>query len=354
MQNFLRRIPKSFMLLVVLLMLVRIFLPTICLYIINKGLDEKLGTYVGRIEDFDLALYRGAYELQGLTIKKRNSDLPPFVTIQEINLSLAWRALFKKELAGDVIITNLVAQIADSKNKNQRQTGAEEDQKNWQDALGLLIPMSIESFRVRTSAVHFTNRDFKEPIPVSLEKIDLVATGIRTKAKNSESPFHLKAELQKHASLWLRGTWDLLSNPPRIDADFSLTEFRFNSVNTLLRSYIPIDITSGTLDIYGEGAMNKGRAKGYVKVFFKDGDIVAPKQKFISAKHFLIEIAVAFGNWLLKNNKTKKVSAEIPFEYNGQKLNVDGSDIFWSAVENSDGKLKPELNNSISLRSVSP
>ena len=50
--------------------------------------------------------------------------------------------------------------------------------------------------------------------------------------------------------------------------------------------------------------------------------------------------------------KTKKVAAEIPFEYDGYKLNVESTDAFWSAVKNSYDQLKPGLDHSINLESV--
>lgn len=327
----------------------RVFLPAISLYFINKTLSEKLGNYTGHIRDLDLSLYKGAYQLQGLVIKKKTGTNPPLLEVKVINLSLAWPALLRKELAGDITLSEAVLQIADSEDEQKKQLGTEEELSHWQDVFSLLIPISIESFKVHNSVISFTNQDLKVPVPVRLTNIELETTDLRTKAKDVTSPFLLTAKLQETASLWVQGTADVMSNPSRGDVDFKLTNFSLSSINTVLRQYIPLDITSGTLDLFGEAITSDGRINGYVKFFFKDGDVIAPKQKYLSTKHFFAEIVSAFGNWILKNNSSKMVASRIPFDYSKKKFNISASDTFWAAVQNSFKELKPEIENSVSL-----
>ena len=77
--------------------------------------------------EVDPRLYRGAYQLQGVTIKKRVSDLMPLLTVKNIDLSLAWRALLRKELNGDLRISGLVLHLAQSANEKKQQLGIDED-----------------------------------------------------------------------------------------------------------------------------------------------------------------------------------------------------------------------------------
>ena len=69
-------------------------------------------------------------------------------------------------------------------------------------------------------------------------------------------------------------------------------------------------------------------------------------------KHFFIEIASAFGNWLLKNNKTDMVAAHIPFSRSHGKFDIGASEAFWSAIDNKSEQLKPGLENAISLSNI--
>src|SRR5687768_14192970 len=87
------KVPKWVLSILLILLAVRAVLPSACLYYVNHALDTKLENYIGHLDDFDLNIYRGAYQLQGLEIRKRNSELPPMIKVEEIDIALAWRAL---------------------------------------------------------------------------------------------------------------------------------------------------------------------------------------------------------------------------------------------------------------------
>jgi hypothetical protein len=298
-------------------------------------LDKKLGAYEGHISDFDISLYRGAYQLQNLIIKKKGGMTPPILTVGEIDLSLAWRALLKKEISGDITIDRMNVQFIDSKDADQKQLGREEKTQTWKDVLNTLIPISIESLKVRNSSLYFANTDLKDSPPVRLENVDLSVADLRTHEKNVESPFHLSALLQNHANLIAQGRIDILANPIRGSLDYKVANFRVSTINTILRAYIPIDLTSGTLSVYGETTLKGDEATGYSNVFLKEGDVIAPSQQFLSAKHFFIEILAGLANAILKNRHTKELAAHIPFHYKDKKMDIKTSDIVWSAVKNS-------------------
>ncbi len=79
-----------------------------------------------------------------------------------------------------------------------------------------------------------------------------------------------------------------MSKSPRADIDFQVEKFNLSSVNDIL-FYIPLDITSGELSVYGEAANAGGKGTGYANIFFRDGDIILDKQRFKTLKHLLYE-----------------------------------------------------------------
>jgi hypothetical protein len=348
-----RRYKKSLLTIILVLVLLRLCLPAVALAVLNNVLDKNLGTYRGHVEDLDLSLYRGAYQLQGLEIKKIADKGPPLVFIKEIDLSLAWRALLKNEINADVTVEAAQINLADSQDKSKKQIGIEdgvqESKENWRALFKSIIPISIESLEIHNSAVSFVNRDLKVPYAVELKKIELHALNLRTHSVDQFSPFGMSAQLQKHADLKVDGQLNILSEKPEFDMNLKIENFHVNTVNEILRHYIPLDITKGDLSLYSEAVAAGGRAHGYVKVFLSDGDIIAPKQNYLGVKHFFIEIISAFGNWLLKNNKTHKVAFKLPFTYENKKIDINGSDAFWSAVENSGDALKTGFDNSVNL-----
>ncbi len=350
-----KRIPRTFFYVVLFLAALRIALPTLALHTINWALSKKLDQYEGRIEDFDLSLYRGAYQLQGLVIQKKKSDLPPLVSVKEIDLSIAWRALFRGEICSNARLDTVILRFIDNEEKKATQFGNEESKNAWQDTLELLFPLSIENLWVQNSEVQLEHLGLKKPASVRLTHFTLRVKDLRNRRnlkKDLQSPFWITASLQDSAPLNLSGRIDVLSQPYRIDADLQLTDFEINSINQLLMAYIPLDVTRGKLSMYAEAAMAHHRAKGYAKIFLNQADIISSKQKFVSLKHFIYEILSAAGNWLLKNKKTENLAAYVPLDWDGTGLHFSSSQIFWSAVENNKTPLRRGVDHSIDLKKV--
>ena len=352
MQKFkklLRSIPRSLLFIIGGLIVLRLLLPFICLQGFNWALANKGQAYTGHLEDFDLSLYRGAYQLQGLVLKKRGTDLPPFLEVKEIDLSIAWRALFHGKILIDADIDSAVVRLIDGAKKENQQYGVEEDKQVQKDFADLVFPISIERLRVTKSAVYFTNYDFKKALPVSLEDVEFRVSDLRTQGMGHLSPFVAMATLQKHAKLAAQGSMDVLSARSQVDMDAQLTEFQINTVNDILRIYIPLDITRGTLDLYSELAMSQGKGNGYVNVFLNDADIISSKQDFISIKHFLFEIIAGVGNLILRNPKDNSLAFHMPFAFTEKKFEADGSYALGSMLRNRFGNLPRGIQKNVSL-----
>lgn len=348
-----RRSVKIFVGVLVVLVAIRVLLPFIGLVTINHLLKNKLGNYTGHIEDFDLSLWRGAYQVQGFEIKKNNSNLPPLISAKEIDLSIVWASLFKKEISGDIILLEPNINLTDSTKKEEQQTGTEESKEAWQSVFETIIPIHIESLIVTNGQIQFLNYNLKDPIPVKLDKVSVSAMNLRSDESGLASPFKVTARAQDHAELYAGGKINIMVSPPQGDFDFSFENFHLNSINANLRSYIPLDVTKGDLSVYGELASRDKNAIGYVKIFYKDGDIIAPKQAYKGIKHFFIEIAAAFSNWLLKNKDSKSIALELPIEVKNGEFNISAADAFWSMVENRKDEIKPGIDKKISFSNLS-
>src|SRR6478735_2351439 len=90
---------------VILLVAVRIALPYVALKYANKTLASMHG-YYGHVEDIDIALIRGAYQLNNIYINKVDSATQAqtaFFRVETIDLSVEWRALFHGSIAGELV-----------------------------------------------------------------------------------------------------------------------------------------------------------------------------------------------------------------------------------------------------------
>lgn len=347
------KFPMWLWIIVGILVVIRIALPFIGLHVINSALASKLGEYDGRIKDFDLSLYRGAYQLQDLEIRKKNSNLEPILSAKEIDISLAWRRIFSGKISIDVDVDRLIVRIMDSDKKEKKQTGTEE--KGWQDALNTVVPISVESLKIKNSAFYFMNNDSSVPLPVQIEGIYGTAEDLQSRTRkpaDSLSPFSIEGFVQGHSKLKLMGKIDALAKLPRLDVQYSLVSFHPRTVNALLLTYLPLDLTTGEISIYGEAATSKGEVKGYINVFLKEVDVVAPDQKLISLKHLFIEAATAVANWILKSKEQKTVAAHIPFSRHAGKFDIGYGEAFASAIANRSEPLKKGFDGSISLKDI--
>jgi hypothetical protein len=80
---------------------VRIALPFVVERYVNKTLDELDG-YSGRIEDVDMNLWRGAYEIEGVQIVKTGGRVPaPFFSADQIDI-VEWSALFDGSIVAEI------------------------------------------------------------------------------------------------------------------------------------------------------------------------------------------------------------------------------------------------------------
>ena len=92
--QWLRRIPAAVLIVIGLLLVARAILPIAIQRYVNRVLarDE---TYIGHVGDVDVALIRGAYQVEDVRIDKRNGKVPvPFFTSPVVDFSIQWRALF--------------------------------------------------------------------------------------------------------------------------------------------------------------------------------------------------------------------------------------------------------------------
>ena len=92
---------------IISLIAIRVALPYILLKVVNDRLASIPG-YHGHIEDLDLALIRGAYQIQAFELDKLDSTTHAqtrFLSADNIDLSVEWKALFHGSVVGELVIT---------------------------------------------------------------------------------------------------------------------------------------------------------------------------------------------------------------------------------------------------------
>lgn len=352
--NYVLNMNKFLLAIILLLIAIRIVLPYAILHGMNYYLANKIESYQGHVADFDLSLYRGAYQVQGMKLwKKGTSPYKPLIDVGEIDLSVAWRALFKGEFLGDLRVEALKVYITDSEKAEKKQTGAEE--KDWKKVLADLFPIDFESVRIADSEVHFVNNDYRIPVDVMVDQIMLSANNLKNTDDKKEilpSSATLTARLQKNANLVAKGKFNVLRDPLAFDMNAEMKDFDLTTLNKFFLVYGPFSFARGKFSLYSEVAVKDGQIKGYAKPFFENAKMVASQEHFMSFRHGLNEFVIGTANLILRDHE-KDAATKVEFAGAMKKPDINIWGAVWTALKNGFGKPVPEkLDNEIDINSV--
>src|ERR1700722_11088031 len=99
-----KKLWTGFLILVCLLLVLRLCLAGIIRYEINRQLARMSG-YTGHIDGIGLSLWRGAYQIEDLTIEKTGGSAPvPFFKAPILDIGLQWSALFQGRIVASVVV----------------------------------------------------------------------------------------------------------------------------------------------------------------------------------------------------------------------------------------------------------
>ena len=118
-----------------------------------NGKLQTLDSYRGQIGDVDIHLWRGAYSIDAIEIRKVGASRPvPFFKTARLNLSIEWRSLFRGSLVSEAEFLAPELNLVQAKSKDDSQLGGEE---NWNARLEELFPFRFNTVRVSDGEIRF-------------------------------------------------------------------------------------------------------------------------------------------------------------------------------------------------------
>lgn len=337
-----------------LLIIFRIYLPTIVLRYVNNKL-ANLTEYYGHVEDIDIHLYRGAYvinEIQILKRDKKTKDSIPFFNSPKIDLAIEWGALFKGKLAGEIKLKKPVLNFVKGAHKGE---DVKADTADFRQLIDALMPLTVNEFEINNGEVHYIDL-YASP------KIDIYMKNINAKGSNLSNVEKSKKVLPAT----LIGTGDAYEGKFRLDVKFNAmaiqptfdltTEMRgMNLVllNDFLRAYGNFDVKKGKVGVFAEFAAKEGKFGGYVKPIMKDLDVVQWNKEEGNVPQILWESLVGFGAEVLQNQPKEQLASKIPISGTFENPDVD----IWRAaayiLKNAFIQaLKPAVDHSININKL--
>lgn len=323
---------KTLIATIALIAAARIALP----YVIEHYLDERLAAlegYTGDVADVDLALFRGAYRLEGIRIVKTDGGAPvPFFRAPAIDISLEWGALLDGRVVAEIVMErpelNVVTEGA------RRQTGEEAD---WRDAVDDMVPLTINRFVIRGGEVYYRDYTRDPQVNFRIDRLGLIARGLSNRpARGGALParIHADARVQQSGRLVLDARLDPFAVEPTFNLALRLRELPATELNALLRPYAGVDAEGGTFFLYSEVRARQGRFRGYVKPMAEGLSLFRSDEEgtfFDVLGDALVQLVVeVFSNW-----GTDRLAVRVPISGTFESPETDGWAVVLSVLSNA-------------------
>lgn len=314
-----RRVKKRWIILgafILLLVGLYLALPYIILQYANKVLGEMEG-YTGKIDDIDLHLYRGAYEIEGIVIKKKEGNIPkPFLDIKHIDLAIEWPALLKGKIVGEVVLKDAIVNFVGGSTEENNQTGVEND---WTEPIKKLMPLKINRFEINNGKVTYNDFTSTPKVNLYLNNLQLVATNLTNVSKTSTRlPSSLKVTASSigKGNLEVDAKLNILKQIPDFDSNISFTSVSLPSLNEFTKAYGKFDFEKGSLSLFSEIALAEGKLDGYIKPILTKVKIADLQDKDEGLFKKVWEGLLEFTEEVFQNQKKDQFATKAPIKGN--------------------------------------
>lgn len=354
-----RRTAKILIGIVVGIVVIRLILPYVILHFANKSLAGMNG-YYGHIDDIDLAIIRGAYQIDSIYINKVDRGLEgnitakqtPFFASREIDLSIEWKALFNGSIVGELVFQRPYLLFTKDKVEPKEVV---KDSADFRKILDKFMPLNINRCELRGGAIQYKDFSSRPHVDIAMTNVNLLAENLRNSYDSSAvlpASIHATADVYE-GKMRFDARLNPLADSPTFDMSAELNNTNLVKLNDFFQAYARVDVNDGRFGLYTEVAAKDEQFKGYVKPVVKNLDILGKEDRKDNLLQKLWE-AVAGGAGKLFENKNKdQVATKVPFEgrLDDPKTNI------WVAITNILQNafihaIQPSIDNEISIASV--
>lgn len=297
-----------------LLIIARLLLPYLLEKYVNKTLNDIPG-YAGGVEDIDVALYRGAYVIEGLWLDKENATLDaPLLNFPESDISIEWKSLFKGRIVSEIVLHSPeVNYIFEDQKKSTPQ--GKPDVGDWTNALTDLVPIKINHLEAHDGKLNFVQFSADPNINLVFKDINLYTTNLQNVRRTDTilpSTLHATATSFGEGAVTLDGRINVMKKIPDLDVEFALKKANVTALNEMSINAVGVDFASGTFELYSEMAIADGYLKGYLKPMFINTELIGEEDQGFFEK--IWEGFVGVFKFLFKNQGTDTLATKAPLE----------------------------------------
>jgi len=300
-----RRVIFMRILLVLLILLIafRIYLPTIVLHYVNKELNSIPG-YSGHIDKIGISLWRGAYQIKGVSLDKLSGKVPvPFFSANNIDLSVEWAALFHGSIVGKIKFYDPHVNFVSGPTEAESQSGID---SSWIQVVRNLMPLEINRVDIVDGEIHYMDFHSTPQVNIYVSSIEASATNLRNKVdKDKVLPSTIKASAKvfKTGQLSLDVALDPLNPNPTFELKEEMNGVQLAALNDFTLAYLKFKLIGGIFQLYTEIASKEGHFVGYSKPIFHHIDIETNIKENKNIWHWLIANGAQFITDIFSNRK---------------------------------------------------
>ena len=349
-----RRALKIILIAVVVLAAIRIALPYVVLHFANKRLANMPG-YYGHIEDIDITLIRGAYQIDSIYLNKLDSNTQkqtPFFSAKQIDLSVEWKALFHGSIVGELVFESPTIRFTKEKAEPKQ---VQKDSTSFKDLKDDFMPLQVNRVEINNGSIAYTDNNSKPKVDIALTHAHVLAKNLRN---SYDSSVLLPASMRATADVY-EGTLEInmklnpLAHDPTFDMNAELKNTNLVKLNDFFQAYAKIDVNKGHFGLYAEAAGKNGRFTGYVKPVIQDLDVLGKEDRKDNILQKVWEGLAGTVGQVFKNQSKDRVATKVPFE--GSLKNPDTNT--WYAIgqilQNAFIQaLQPSIDDQINIASV--
>ena len=323
-----RRIGIVLLVIVVILAVVRAFMPMMVRDYVNRTLD-KSPLYSGKLGDVQIHLWRGAYSIHDIQLIKTAGAVPvPLFAAKRLDLAVEWKALLHGRMVGRLSLDNPELNFVDAPSDGEAQTGAGGP---WLQIISDLFPFKINSTVIRDGTIHFRAYQKAKPVDVYISqfqaKIDNLGN-IRDDTNPLVSTVEASGLVMDQAKFEYKMTLDPFSYKPTFHMALRLLGLDVTKINDLALAYGKFDFKRGWFDLVVETDSKEGQITGYAKPLFRDLKVFSLTRDLQEDNmlQFFWQALVGGVTRLLTNQPRNQFGTLIPFH--GAASGATGTDIF--------------------------
>ncbi|RYG22484.1 MAG: DUF748 domain-containing protein, partial [Chitinophagaceae bacterium] len=265
---------------IIFLIILRLILPYVVLHYANKTLASMKG-YYGHINDIDISLYRGAYQIDSIYLNKTAN----------------------KTEVGDV----------------------KKDTSDFRKLLKDFMPLKVNRFEIFNGNIQYIDQQSTPKVDVAIRQLHVLAKNLNNSYDSSTLlPASVEAQAKAYeGSLTLNMRLDALATNATFDLNAEVKNTNLVLLNDFLQAYADFDVNKGRFGLYTELAAKNGNFKGYVKPIIKDLDVVGREDRKDSFFRKIWEGIVGAAGTVFRNQKKDQIATKVPLEGNFKSPDTD-------------------------------